>query len=780
MTKTQIIFYRFKSALRDEGGWWPILKKTLYLLRRHGLGFTLFGGLHATGSVGVRQEYQYWAQQLDTLGQLDVCDIESSIADLTYFPKFSIILPTFNSDLVFLKQAIQSVEDQIYPHWELCIADDASQSPELLEYLKKLSLNERVRINLRSKNGHISAASNSALELASGDWVVPLDHDDLLSKDALYQLALAINNNPAAKLIYSDEDKIDVKGRRFSPYFKPDFNYELLRGNNYICHITCFKRDMLEEVGGYREGFEGAQDHDLLLRFIERCNRQHIVHIPLILYHWRWHQGSTAAGVGNKDYASLAGEKAVREHIDRVGLPGKVVSDRKGAYAITYDLPDVPPSVEIIIPTKNNAELIRACVTSVLEKTRYPNFKIAIIDNGSDDAATKLELARLDRLPNVAISSDPRPFNFAQLNNGIAASSTADFLLLLNDDTEVIYGNWLSDMVALAVRSDSGAVGAKLLYSDRTVQHAGVVVGIGAAAGHVGMGMHQDDTGYYFRSQISSEFSAVTGACLLVSRDKYQQVGGMDEKRYKVAFNDIDLCLKLRRAGYVNYLCATAVLYHYESKSRGFDTEGEKLKRFHGEVSRFRKDWYQVWESDPYYNPHLTRNSHNFEQDYGVQWRHKARKAYGMRCRAAADALSLDLDRIALINARLAEQIVPILYKAFPEKESSGEVIFVGENLEIVARVLSELRPNLSLILSASGRPHAAEHKGEIKEGAVAGRAQDLAILPTEIMAKHLETNLPDLCFCASNADLVCWQSVSQELNLSIPTLAICERADID
>lgn len=696
MTKTQIIFYRFKCALRDEGGWWSLFNKGLSLLRQRGLGFLLFGGLSATGSGRDRQEYLFWVQHLDSLGQLDVRDIESSMAGLTELPKFSIILPTFNSDLVFLKLAIQSVEDQIYRGWELCIADDASQSPEVLEYLKELSLDERVRINFRSKNGHISAASNSALDLASGDWVVPLDHDDLLSKDALYQLVLAINNNPAAKLIYSDEDKVDLEGRRFSPYFKPDFNYELLRGNNYICHITCFRRDMLEGVGGYREGFEGAQDHDLLLRFIERCDRQHIVHLPLILYHWRWHQGSTAAGVGNKDYASLAGEKAVREHIDRTGLPGKVVSDGKGSYAITYDLPDVSPSVEIIIPTKNNAKLIRACVTSVLKKTQYPNFEITIIDNGSDDARTKAELARLDSLPNVAVCSDPRPFNFAQLNNGIAARSTADFLLLLNDDTEVIYGNWLSDMVALAVRSDSGAVGAKLLYSDHTVQHAGVVVGIGAAAGHIGMGLHRDDPGYFFRSQISSEFSAVTGACLLVSRDKYQQVGGMDEQRYKVAFNDVDLCLKLRRAGYINYLCATAVLYHYESKSRGLDTTGEKLKRFHGEVSRFRKDWYEVWESDPYYNLHLTRNSHNFEQDYGTQLRRPSENTF--RLRSVTDQLAVDLDELATVDRALAQQTVPILQKYFPNADSEGKVAVLGEWSPEFLSCLARLRPHVLVI----------------------------------------------------------------------------------
>lgn len=697
MKSISLVLFRFRSALRDEGGILPVIKRSLHILNQKGLRFLLFGGMIPHGD----DPYRAWAEGDDVLSDLEKRELKSKVAGLESRPKFSIILPTYNTSVAHLKAAVGSVERQLYDNWELCIADDASQDTALLSYLKFLSGEGKARVAFRSSNGHISAASNSALELASGDWIVPLDHDDLITEDALCRLALSISQNPTAKLFYSDEDKIDDEGRRFSPYFKPDFNYELLRGNNYICHLSCFRRDLLQQIGGYREGFEGAQDHDLLLRYIECCERHEVVHIPLILYHWRWHAGSTSAGVGNKDYASAAGTRAIKEHLERIGQPGEVEADGKGAYSIQYSSQAAPPSVQIIIPSKDNAALLGRCVQSVLDKTSYSNYTIAIIDNGSTDKATLALMRRLDGLPQVRVHADPRPFNYSRMNNEAVARSAADYVLLLNDDTAIISDNWLNDMVALAVRDDSGAVGAKLLYQDRIVQHAGVVVGIGAAAGHVGHGLPEQDPGHFFRSKISSEFSAVTAACLLVSREKFLEVGGMDEQRYRVAFNDIDFCLKLKRAGYVNYLCATAVLYHFESRTRGSDTHGEKFRRFHGEVARFRSDWYPFWLEDPAWNRHLSRDNGNFAQDYRCQWRAENRASYGNR--VTMDTLANDFHEIALINSRAAQQTAKLLKSLYPLEDSEGSIILLGSSTFELGPILCDLRPAVSIYLSQDG-----------------------------------------------------------------------------
>ena len=672
----------------------PVFNRAVQLLRSKGLRFLLFGESRPPSD----DPYIAWATRDDVLSDLEKRELKSTVSKLEHLPTFSIVIPTYNTSLAHLKAAVESVQRQIYENWELCIADDASQDVALLSYLKKLTSDDKISVVFRESNGHISAASNSALEVARGDWVVPLDHDDLLTDDALCWLALSISENPNAKLLYSDEDKIDDANRRFSPYFKPDFNYELLRGNNYICHLSCFRRDLVESLGGYREGYEGAQDHDLLLRYVECCERSEIIHIPLILYHWRWHTNSTSAGVGNKDYASEAGARAITEHLERVGHPGKVSPDGTGAYFIEYDSQPAPPSIQIIIPSKNNAKLLSSCVSSILKNTAYQNFTIAIIDNGSTDGASLRLLEKLGSNPQIEVHSDPRPFNYARMNNEAAARSEAEYVLLLNDDTEVINDNWLSDMMALAVRSDSGAVGAKLLYDDRIVQHAGVVIGIGAAAGHVGHGLPESDPGHFFRSKISSEFSAVTAACLLVSRRKFLEVGGMNELRYRVAFNDIDFCLKLRRAGYVNYLCASAVLYHYESKSRGKDTEGEKRRRFHNEVDRFRSDWYQVWLEDPAWNRHLARYSGNFAQDFGCQWRAKNRPSYGSRHKH--DLLDNDFHKVAMVDARIAQQLSGLLARFYPTSEANGAVILLGPSMENIGAIICGIRPAVRVFVS--------------------------------------------------------------------------------
>lgn len=517
---------------------------------------------------------------------------------------------------------IQSVQAQSYPNWELCLADDLSR-PEVRDFLtEKAAQDTRIRLVLRNENGHISRATNSAIDVATGDFSAFLDHDDLLDPDALLIVADAIAAHPTAQILYSDEDKVRMDDGRFDPHFKPDWNRELLYGVNYVSHMGVYAKDMVKQVGGFRVGFEGAQDYDLLLRCIEQIDDTQIVHIPKVLYSWRASPGSTAASNEAKPYATQAGIRALSEHLERVhGRPIDVVD---GPFALSYRVQwplDTQPLVSIIIPTRDRLHLIQAAVDSILAKTDYPNLEIIIVDNASIERETLAWFAQVQSADSrVRVLRDDRPFNYSALNNAAVVQARGEVIALLNNDVTVINRNWLSEMVSLAIRPGTGCVGAKLYYPDGRIQHAGVVVGMGGVAGHAHLLFPGAHDGYFGRLQLRQTYSAVTAACLVVRRDIYTAVGGLNETDLTVAFNDVDFCLKVHALGYTNIWTPWAELTHHESASRGYEDTPEKISRFQKECAYMTNTWRLHDFADPCYNPNLTLERQDFSFAH-PQWR---------------------------------------------------------------------------------------------------------------------------------------------------------------
>jgi glycosyltransferase involved in cell wall biosynthesis len=560
--------------------------------------------------------YFRWVQLYDPKDLSWVALIKTRSDTLAQKPLISVVMPTFNSNIEWLRAAIQSVQRQVYSNWELCIADDASTSKATLRLLRQYQQDDsRIKVSFRKSNGHISAASNTALELVKGEWVALLDHDDLLSIDALYWVVDEINKNPSAMLIYTDEDKLDQKGRRWNPYFKSDWNRELFYAQNMISHLGVYRARRVREIGGFREGFEGSQDYDLALRFIEGINADQIRHIPRVLYHWRMHPKSTAQSDASKPYAKLSAQRALEEHFARCNLEAEVQNNEFGLKPL-YKLPQLHPRVSILIPTRNAAALVKLCIESLTSRTTYKNYEVLLIDNGSNDSLALSYFKELEAQGLVTVLRDDRPFNFSALNNRAATKASGELLCLLNNDVEVLEPNWLSLMVAHAVRDEIGAVGAKLLYPNDHVQHAGVLMGIGGGACHAHKGLNANSPGYFGRACLTNEFSAVTAACLVVRRDRYFEVGGLDEENLAVAFNDTDFCLKLRERGYRNIFEAQAVLVHHESATRGADDLPAKIERFQAELQFLRTKWSKYLEHDPAYSPNLTLDS----EDFSLAW----------------------------------------------------------------------------------------------------------------------------------------------------------------
>jgi O-antigen biosynthesis protein len=532
-------------------------------------------------------------------------------------PLISILMPTYRSNIQFLKSAIDSVCRQTYENWELCIADDASDAPELRAILEDYAAHDvRIKLVFRDANGHISAASNSALAIAKGDWIALLDHDDLLDEHALFCLAGVINQQPDARMIYSDEDKIDEAGVRSDPYFKSEWNQDLFYSQNMFSHLGAYEAGLIREVGGFRAGYEGSQDYDLALRCMERINIDQIHHIPRVLYHWRIHEDSTANSIGAKPYAKLAGEKALNDHFQRQNIHANAESENiGGGYRVRYALPTVLPLVSIIIPTKNKSELLKKCIDSILSKTDYDNYEIIIVDNGSDERKATNLLKKLAENIKIHVIRDASPFNYSKLNNAAVAQAQGSVVALLNNDVEVINAQWLKEMLSHALRAEVGVVGAKLFYPDNTIQHAGVVLGIHGIAGHVHRFLPKNHLGYCGRASLIQSFSAVTGACMVMRKSVYLEVHGMNED-LPVACNDIDLCLKVRQAGYRNIWTPYAELYHHESLSRGLDDTPEKQARSAKEVAYMQQRWGDLIKNDPAYSPNLTLD---FE-DFSLAW----------------------------------------------------------------------------------------------------------------------------------------------------------------
>jgi glycosyltransferase involved in cell wall biosynthesis len=553
--------------------------------------------------------YTQWLRRFDVAVP---ADIEERVASLVRKPRISIVMPTFNSPERWLRRCIDSVRDQQYPYWELCVADDASTDSRvrrvLVEYARK---DPRIKIRFRDRNGHISASSNDALTLATGEFVALLDHDDELHPMALYEIAKGISENSSWRVIYTDEDKMDVSGRRFDPYFKPDFDPELLLGQNYFCHLTVYSTEIIRAVGGFRVGFEGSQDHDLALRAVESLGRGEIGHIPRVLYHWRAIENSTAMGADQKPYAVSAGVRAVQEHLQRTGVDGEVVANAIGHYRVRRQLPGIAPKVSILIPTRDKSELVRMSVGSILDVTDYPDYEIIIIDNQSVELETRRCFEELTRDPRVKVMPYDKPFNYSALNNAAAAIATGEVIALVNNDVEAIHAGWLAEMVSHAIRPEVGVVGAMLYYPDDTIQHGGVVLGIGGIAGHIYHRRPRGDGGYMGRALLSQELSAVTAACVVVRKSVFDEVGGLDEKM-KVAFNDIDFCMRVMAAGYVNLWTPHAELYHHESLSRGYEDTPEKIQRFQQEVAYMQQRWGHALLRDRAYNPNLALDAEPF------------------------------------------------------------------------------------------------------------------------------------------------------------------------
>jgi GT2 family glycosyltransferase len=563
--------------------------------------------------------YQRWIQFVEQPSLPSRKEVDDVVRAMKSKPLISIITPVYNTPEKYLRLCIDSVLAQSYPHWELCIADDKSTEPHvrkvLTEYQKR---DPRIKVVFREQNGHISRASNSALALATGDYVALLDHDDALPDYALYFMAHAIAEHPEAQILYSDEDKIDINGKRSDPHFKSDWNPDLFYSQNYVSHLGVYKRALLNTIGGFRPGVEGSQDQDLLLRCLPHVKAEQIIHIPKILYHWRTVEGSTAMASGEKSYTTDAGIKALTEYFAQHGPAGIKIEAGlvPNTYRVRWPIPNPAPLVSLLIPTRDRKTITEIAVRSILDKTTYPNYEIIILDNGSEEQETLDWFAAIQQEDaRVHVLRYDHPFNYSAINNFGAQHAKGSLIGLINNDVEVISPDWLTEMVSHAVREDIGCVGAKLYYSNDTLQHAGVILGIGGVANHSHKNSKRDSPGYFARLIVAQNFSAVTAACLIVRKSVYDEVGGLDEVNLKVAFNDVDFCIKVREAGYRNLWTPYAELYHHESISRGAEDSPEKQARFLGEIEFMQSKWGDALKSDPFYNPNLTTSREDFSLD---------------------------------------------------------------------------------------------------------------------------------------------------------------------
>lgn len=549
------------------------------------------------------EKYAYWWKK----NQATAKELKEQTAHrFAYEPKISIVIPLFNTPEKYLKELIDSVVAQSYGNWELCLAD-GSTSPKTGAYIKK-HYNSEGRIVYRKieENLGISGNTNFAISMGTGEFIMFCDHDDVVAPNALYEMVKVINEKPKTDIVYTDEDLINSDGTvHSSPRFKPDFNFDFLRSINYICHIFLVRKSLIDRVGMLRKEFDGAQDYDFILRCCEQT--EHIAHVPKVLYHWRAHDNSTAGNPESKQYAVDAGKRALEEHYRRMGY--EAVVENTGIFIVYRTIMKVQgnPKVSVIILNKDHREDLEKCVVSIEEKTDYPNYEIIVVENNSELPETFAFYEELQRrYSNVKVVTWDGPFNYSAINNYGAEYATGDYYLMLNNDIEVISPGWMSEMLGYCQREDVGIVGAKLYYSDDTVQHAGVVVGVGGFAGHVLTRFRKGETGYFGRLVTIQDTSAVTAACLMIKKSIYQLIGGFDEE-FVVALNDIDLCLKVRALGQLVVFNPYAELYHYESKSRGFEDTPEKKARFKKEIKRFREKWGEILsKGDPYYNPNLT------------------------------------------------------------------------------------------------------------------------------------------------------------------------------
>lgn len=531
-----------------------------------------------------------------------------------YEPKLSIVIPAYKTPERYLKEMLQSIKEQTYTNWEVCVADGSPKGESSERVLKKFAeLDKRFKYVILGENKGISGNTNAAMDMATGDFIVLADHDDTIPPNALYECVKAMNLDPEIDVIYSDEDKLDMDGKAlFDPHFKPDFNPDLLTSVNYICHLFVVNRDLVDAIGGFRQEFDGAQDYDFIFRCTEAARK--IYHIPKVLYHWRCHQNSTASNPESKMYAFEAGARAIKAHFERLGIG--VESVEKGVdYGIyhTRFVLNGEPLVSVIIPNKDHHQDLDLCIRSLMEKGTYKNLEFIVIENNSTEEATFSYYEQIQKeFPNVKVVTWKKGFNFSAINNFGVQFAKGEYLLFLNNDTEIIEKDVIQEMLGYCQREEVGAVGARLLYQDDTIQHAGVVVGFGGIAGHTFIGLHRAENSYFHRAMCAQDYSAVTAACLMTKRSLFDQAEGFTEE-LAVAFNDIDFCMKIRSLGKLVVYNPYALLYHYESKSRGLEDTPEKVARFNREIAIFAKRWPDILKNgDPYYNPNLTLRKSNF------------------------------------------------------------------------------------------------------------------------------------------------------------------------
>ena len=527
-------------------------------------------------------------------------------------PVFSVVVPAYKTPVLFLEQMIDSVRSQTYPHWELCIANASPEDREMAAVLERyMKLDSRIRVKNLDENLGIAENTNEAFSMASGEFAGLLDHDDLLAPQALYRMAEAFNKNNAYDVFYTDEDKVTTDlSEHFQPHFKPDFNLDLLRSNNYITHFFVVRTALVKKVGGFRREYDGAQDYDFIFRCVEQAKE--ICHIPEVLYHWRTHKASTADNPASKMYAFDAGKRAIEGNLARNGVKG-VVSHTKdlGFYQVEYPVKG-NPLISILIPNKDQKDSLKKCLDSVFEKSTYTNYEIIIIENNSVEDETFAYYKELEKRFNVKIVTWKGEFNYSAINNFGEKEANGDYLLFLNNDVEVINPRWMEEMLGNCQRKEVGIVGAKLYYPDDTIQHAGTIIGIGGIAGHAFLNMPRSRTGYLHKASIQMDLSAVTAACMMMKKDVFDKLGGFEEK-LTVAFNDVDLCLRTVQAGYLVVYNPRVELYHYESKSRGSEDSEEKVRRFQGEIEFMRTRWIRILKNgDPNYNKNLTLSKWNY------------------------------------------------------------------------------------------------------------------------------------------------------------------------
>lgn len=559
--------------------------------------------------------YEEWIETVELPSLPGNKEVSLMLASMTHPPVISIVIPVYNPAEIYLRACLDSVLAQSYPHWELCIADDRSPKEHVQRVLREYEAKDsRIKVVYRKHNGHISAASNSALEIAKGDFVALLDHDDVLPEHAMLFMAQAICEQPHTQILYSDEDKINARGERFDPHFKSDWNPDLFFSQNYVSHLGVYRRSLLQQIGGFRLGVEGSQDQDLLLRCLPHVAAEQIVHIPRVLYHWRTIEGSTALASGEKSYTTEAGIKALRDYFSKqqpeVTVEAGLVPN---TYRVRYPISEPAPLVSLLIPTRDRRALTETAVRSIVDCSTYTHFEILILDNGSVEQETLDFFAQIQQEDSrVRVLRYDHPFNYSAINNFGVRHAKGAIIGLVNNDIEVINPDWLTEMVSHCMRPEIGCVGAKLYYSNDTIQHGGVILGIGGVAGHSHKQYPRHHQGYFSRLLLTQNLSAVTAACLLIRKNIYEEVAGLDEENLHVAFNDVDFCLKVREAGYRNLWTPYAELYHYESISRGAEDSPEKLARFAREVNFMKSKWGKHLELDPFYSPNLTKSREDF------------------------------------------------------------------------------------------------------------------------------------------------------------------------